>query len=330
MKKQNLLEIGAKILFLCSGAGLAVIILCNAGTGDIGSALAALLVCLMLSVALILNVMEKKKYQNHEERIYELLKSEGLLKSSNNEPGVHFEDAVDILESRLQETSLAETLKTKAELHALQNQINPHFLYNTLEIIRSRALIQGNKDVAKMAEALALQFRYCINQSTELATLRQELDHIRNYLLIQHYRFQDRFQFLEDIEDYDTVGNCRMPILTLQPIIENALIHGVNPKIEGGTITLKIRTSGNKMFLSIIDTGVGMSEETLQRMRLSLHTELPKEKRAGGNRKNPGIALYNVNQRIKLYFGAEYGVDLMSTEGVGTTVTVTLPMVFME
>lgn len=122
-------------------------------------------------------------------------------------------DSVSLLEKldeRLTESATAGALKTEAELHALQNQINPHFLYNTLEIIRSRALIQGNQDVAEMVESLALQFRYCINNQGELATLRQELDHVHNYLLIQRYRFGDRIQYREIIPDSSVMtADCR-------------------------------------------------------------------------------------------------------------------------
>ncbi len=286
------------------------------------AAIIGILVDLLLSMKQA-SVLDASRIQLKNVLVEEGIITDQLFKEES------YGEVLEILQQRLQETSLTETLKTRAELHALQNQINPHFLYNTLEIIRSRALIQGNEDVAKMSEALALQFRYCINQSGDLATLRQELDHIRNYLLIQHYRFQDRFHFHEDIEDIEQLGNCRMPILTLQPIIENALIHGVNPKIEGGNITLQIRTSGEKMFLSVIDDGVGMDEPTLKKMRNALHSESIQVGRSENGRKTPGIALHNVNERVKLYFGSEYGLDIASTEGIGTTVTLVIPIVFM-
>ena len=107
---------------------------------------------------------------------------------------------------KLHEVSIARALKTEAELHALQNQINPHFLYNTLEIIRSRAMRRGSADVAEMAEALGMLFRYCVNSPGELATLAQELDNVHHYLLIQRYRYGDRFTYEEHIENENGTG----------------------------------------------------------------------------------------------------------------------------
>lgn len=237
------------------------------------------------------------------------------------------EEIIEQLSSRLEESSTASALKTEAELHALQNQINPHFLYNTLEIIRSRAMVQGSFDVAEMVESLALQFRYCINNSGEMATLQQELDHVHNYLLIQRYRFGDRFQYKEVIHDEDErVMRSKLPVMTLQPIIENALVHGVNPRVEGGCITLRIRASARRLHIAIEDDGVGIPEEELLRVRRALQENTTFAYRREQGKKSLGIAMRNVNQRIRFYFGENYGVDISSTCGVGTSVFVTLPL----
>lgn len=227
---------------------------------------------------------------------------------------------------QMEETSRASVLKKEAELHALQNQINPHFLYNTLEVIRSRAMKQNVSDVAEMVESLAMQFRYCINNTGDMATLQQELDHVKNYLLIQRYRLGDRFQYQEIIHDPDgTALKSHMPVMTLQPIIENSLMHGINPKIDGGTITVRIRVRGERLHLVVEDDGIGMPEETLLKMRRQLNDNIPVQKEKGKSASN-GIAMQNVNQRIKVYFGDQYGVDITSTEGVGTSVFITLPL----
>lgn len=231
------------------------------------------------------------------------------------------------LAAQLEEYSVEGALKTEAELHALQNQINPHFLYNTLEIIRSRALGQGNSDVAEMVESLALQFRYCINRSGEMATLQEELDHVRNYLLIQHYRFGDHFRYQEVIDSGDDMLlGSKLPVMTLQPIVENALIHGVNPRVEGGCITLRVWATSRRLHIAIEDDGVGISEEDLQLVRRALLENTPASYQRAGSSPSLGIAMRNVNQRIRFYFGENYGVDITSTWGVGTSVFVTLPL----
>ena len=235
------------------------------------------------------------------------------------------------LAAQLAEYSVEGTLKTEAELHALQNQINPHFLYNTLEIIRSRAMVQGNSDVAEMVESLALQFRYCINRSGEMATLEEELDHVRNYLLIQHYRFGEhfRYQTVIDSEDGALLGS-RLPVMTLQPIVENALVHGVNPRVEGGCITLRVRATSRRLHIVVEDDGVGMPEEELQRVRRALLKNTSADYQRAGSSNSLGIAMRNVNQRIRFYFGENYGVDITSTQGVGTSVFVTLPLLYAD
>lgn len=147
---------------------------------------------------------------------------------------------------KLHEVSISRALKTEAELHALQNQINPHFLYNTLEIIRSRAMRRGSADVAEMAEALGMLFRYCINSPGELATLAQELDNVHHYLLIQRYRYGDRFTYEEHIENEDVMDSS-LPVMTLQPLVENALSHGINRRVDGGKITMRVESIGSRL-----------------------------------------------------------------------------------
>lgn len=230
------------------------------------------------------------------------------------------------LEAKLEQTSLAEALKTEAELHALQNQINPHFLYNTLEIIRSKALIQGNEDVADMTEALALQFRYCINRSGDMATFEQELENVHNYILIQSYRYGSRLSYREEIsEEAQNAMTSIMPVMTLQPLMENAIIHGIVPKLEGGTVILRADVFGGRLHISIEDNGVGISEKQLKGIRERLHYNVISQEIQTRTSRSMGIALGNVNQRIKFCFGNEFGVDVVSTQQVGTTVKIILP-----
>lgn len=238
------------------------------------------------------------------------------------------EELLDNLASRIAETSAETALKTEAELHALQNQINPHFLYNTLEIIRSRAMAQRCTDVAEMVESLARQFRYCINNQGEMASLQQELDHVHNYLLIQRYRFGDRFRYKELIGgDTEKLLSTKIPVMTLQPIIENALVHGVSPYVDGGTITLRVRATARRLHIAIEDDGVGMTDEEVQKIRRALQENTVSAYQRQPGKRSLGIAMRNVNQRIRFYFGENYGVDIASTPGVGTSVFVTLPLI---
>ena len=227
------------------------------------------------------------------------------------------------------EQSVQDKVEKQKELNAshiamMQAQLNPHFLYNTLEIIRSRAMRRGSEDVAEMAEALGMLFRYCINSPGELATLAQELDNVHHYLLIQRYRYGDRFTYEEHIENEDVMDSS-LPVMTLQPLVENALSHGINRRVDGGKITMRVESIGSRLQISVEDNGVGIAEDELRRVRKSLRERSgPIERRADSSR-STGIALRNVNRRIQFYFGMQYGVDVASTQDIGTTVIVTLP-----
>lgn len=231
-----------------------------------------------------------------------------------------------LISEKVNEEMYSKNLKMEAELHALQNQINPHFLYNTLEVIRGRALVQNAQDIADMTEALATIFRYNINRPGDVATLQEEIDNVRNYMLIQNCRFGDRFRFETEIEDVeDGILTHVLPVLTLQPLVENAIYHGINERIGGGRIRLKAYLTQRDLLIIISDNGKGMDDVTLQeihRKLVGVSEGLPVEKKTG---RGTGIALTNVNQRIKFYFGKEYGLDVKSTLGIGTTITITIP-----
>lgn len=233
---------------------------------------------------------------------------------------------VDTVKRASQDEYRAQNLRTQAEVYALQSQINPHFLYNTLDTIRSYALISDAEDIAVMTESLSTLFRYSISRPGEMATLREELDNVKNYLRIQQYRFPDKVEYVEDIEDSDIL-NYRMPVLTIQPIVENAIHHGLEMKIGKGYVKVKAFRTDQGITLFISDNGLGMSEETLVRLRQKLERE---EDETGGQRterkgKGSGIALKNVDKRLKFYYGCQYGLKIRSTLDVGTMVEIHLP-----
>jgi two-component system, sensor histidine kinase YesM len=223
----------------------------------------------------------------------------------------------------LSQQEIVSLSKKQAEYLALQNQINPHFLYNTLEAIRGDALIAGQEDIAKTAEALAAYFRYTITEMGDLVTVEDELNNIDSYFIIQRYRFDDKLR-LEVVADEEIVYRCKIPKLTLQPIVENAIFHGLERKSGGGLISILLQTTKKRIVITIKDDGVGMPQEKVNLISQKLEKVkvgyISDEKRAKG-----GIALRNVAQRIKLLFGEEYGLQLYSTEGVGTEVVINLP-----
>ena len=221
--------------------------------------------------------------------------------------------------------------KKQAEYLALQNQINPHFLYNTLEGIRSEALLAGLDSVAEMTEALATFFRYTISQVEHLVTLEDELANIENYYYIQQFRFGDKLALhieYEHDEEWDELDilQFRLPKLTLQPIVENSIYHGIERKIGRGNLVIRICISNERLRIRISDDGMGMAEEKLKLLNEKLR-RLTLDDVQEENGKKGGIALVNVNNRIKLLFGEEYGITFYSREGAGTDVMITLPLV---
>ena len=219
--------------------------------------------------------------------------------------------------------------KKQAEYLALQNQINPHFLYNTLEGIRSEALIAGVDSIAEMTESLATFFRYTISHVEHLVTLEDELANIENYYYIQQFRFGDKLTLsiqydLADMEEMELL-QCRLPKLTLQPIVENSIYHGIERKIGKGNLTIRISATVSRLLIRVSDDGLGMEADVLSALNerlksLSLDDVNPRTDRQGG------IAILNVNNRIKLLFGEAYGIYIYSQPGAGTDVEITLPL----
>ena len=215
----------------------------------------------------------------------------------------------------------------QAELAALQSQINPHFLYNTLDSIRGQALIENNTEIAKMVEALAGFFRYSISRKGELVRLRDEIFNIKNYMMIQQYRFSNRFSLEIIIDKEDEIAyEYLVPRLIIQPIIENAIYHGLKEKLENGIITIEVVLTNNNMTIMVSDNGEGMDSEVLSEInsRIKASGQFFEKKKDDLSRR-AGIALPNINKRIQLLFGEEYGLNLYSTKDIGTDVEILLP-----
>lgn len=217
--------------------------------------------------------------------------------------------------------------KREAQILALQNQINPHFLYNTLETIRSDAISNGALNAGTMAEALATFFRYTISNLDYLVQIVDELENIQNYFTIQHCRFGNKISIRIIYDERDNnVLKLYIPKLILQPIVENAIYHGIEQKLGAGQVIISITYTRQNLDIIISDDGIGIKDDVLLIMNeyLSMDYENYGHEKL---EKNGGIAIRNVNQRIKLLFGEDYGVRLNSIYGIGTDVHIKLPVV---
>lgn len=237
------------------------------------------------------------------------------------------EHAEKELMSRFDKGELLSLSKKQAEYLALQNQINPHFLYNTLEGIRSEAIMAGMDTVAEMTEALATFFRYTISKVDHLVSLEDELANIENYYVIQQYRFGSKLSLSIEYEDDDEMESlsCMIPKLTLQPIVENSIYHGLEEKVGKGRLVIRIARLRERLLITISDDGVGMEPEKLEELNWKMSKASMDDVQVQGE-KQGGIAVVNVNNRIKLLFGEEYGLYFYSTQGIGTDVEITLPV----
>jgi two-component system sensor histidine kinase YesM len=224
--------------------------------------------------------------------------------------GSHFNRMIIRVKDLLQEVTLTEKRKQKADMLALQNQINPHFIYNTLESIRMLAEGSDEPRVAKLTYLLGMQMRYGIVRSEEIVTIGLELDHVRTYLDMLQIRFPDKFSLKIDVPD----SLLSLPVIKLvfQPIVENAVFHGLEPKEGPGAISITGRLNDGKAVFCVEDDGVGMDEDTLRALNNSLMGRADSEKF--------GIGLRNVNERLRLDYGSPFGLRVESESGRGTRV----------
>jgi two-component system sensor histidine kinase YesM len=212
-----------------------------------------------------------------------------------------------------------ENLK-KAELRTLQAQINPHFLYNTLDTIVWMAESNKSDQVIEIVRALSSFFRIALSRGKDWISLQQELEHVKSYLAIQKMRYRDILDYEFDVDD-DLLDSTILK-LTLQPLVENALYHGIKTKRGGGEIIVSVqRGEPNSVVIVVRDDGVGFTPYKLARIRETLSGESSEITM----KKEGGFGLENVNKRIKLYYGQQYGLSIQSHYRAGTQVTVTIP-----
>lgn len=224
-----------------------------------------------------------------------------------------FEHMVLMIQSLVEKVHNEEIVLRKTELKALQAQINPHFLYNTLDSIQWMCEQDNSKDAVKMVGALAKLFRISISHGNEFITISDELKHAESYLIIQSYRYKNQFTYSFDVDK--SVLDCMCNKITIQPFIENAIYHGLDRMVDEGEIKIIVERRGKDIAIIVKDNGLGMTEEQCKAV-------LQK-----GRSDSKGIGVKNVDDRLKIYFGEEYGITIDSELDVGTTVTIKIPKI---
>lgn len=229
--------------------------------------------------------------------------------------GDNFNNMVSQLNDLIKESVERQTLLQEAEIKTLRAQINPHFLYNTLETMSAIAKLEKVKVVSEMSVALGEMLRYSINKEKQFVTLEEDLRLIDYYLFIQKVRFQDKIQIRVNVQE--STKSHYVPPLLIQPIIENAISHGLELKVGTGELTIDIVEDERYLLIKVEDNGLGMDDDTLG----NLFTSAPVKE------DHTGIGLENVKRRIEIFFGKEYGLSIKSRKDCGTTVLMRLPII---
>ena len=226
------------------------------------------------------------------------------------------------LQNHIQQVYIAEIRQRDAEIEALKTQIQPHYLYNTLDVIRMTAITNDDNVTAEMIDSLSGQLKYLIGNARDMVTLQAEIDSIRNYFKIIRIRYENRFELEINIEE--NLLGLEVPQLIIQPVVENAVKYGLKPKSGTGVIAVNAREEDGCLEITVMDNGVGMEPERLKTVQERLESpetvKHPKSKRAS-------LGLKNVYDRIKLMFGDTYGLEISSFENIGTMVKYRLPII---
>jgi len=222
-----------------------------------------------------------------------------------------FSDMVRKISELIDSVYKSQIREKEAEVIAFQSQINPHFLYNTLDSIRWMAVKNKDYAVGEQIEALSDIFRHVLNKGKDMTTIKEELDHLNNYIFIQRSRYGDRI--FVDIQVDESLMEYITPKLILQPLVENSFQHGLECKVGGGKIQIQIEKLENGIKYSVTDDGIGTDQDKITKM-ISSKTE-----------SHNVFALNNINDRIQLKYGKEYGLKFSSQAGIGTTVEVIIP-----
>ncbi len=223
----------------------------------------------------------------------------------------------EIFKEKLMKKEL-ENQQQRIQFELFSSQINPHFLFNTLESIRMQAAINGQEELTLIIMELGKLLRFSLEHKNKLVPLSHELEYLQAYFEIQHFRFQDKINYDIHISPRIALDKIYVLPLILQPIVENAFTHGFSTKKVGGLIDITVLTRNKNLYITINDNGVGMSAEKLTELTASLNSDVL----APSNR----IGIHNVHNRIRLFYGEQYGLRIYSKLSAGTTVTIKLPL----
>ena len=226
-----------------------------------------------------------------------------------------FNNMLDDLKNLINEVYRVEHQRRSAELRALQSQINPHFLYNTLDTIQWKSLDYNAYEVADMINALSKFFRISLSDGKEFITIADEIEHVRNYLKIQEVRYKDKMEYIINLDN--SIEQYLVPKMIIQPLVENSIYHGLKPKRKKGNIEINIKLIRSYIHIEVIDNGVGINKERLKTIQENLKNSYESEH----------YGLYNVNERLKLSFKDKYTISITSKENIGTKVSILIPII---
>lgn len=254
------------------------------------------------------NLIQSTQYLNRTDEIGTLYNEyNAMVESLNTAIKQDYQDKLIILD---------------AQMKSLEARINSHFLFNTLEAINSIAELEDNETIASMSLALGNMFRYTLKTQSEIVTIQDELEHVQDYVSIQQIRFDNRFQLNVDISE--ELRNYKVLKLILQPLVENALYHGLNYCTIGDTITIRVYTKQALLFIDVHDNGQGIVSDTLEILQHTLSEEASFTEL--GHRNKQSIGLKNIHSRIELYYGKGYGLTVTSQSSKWTNIQIKLPI----
>ncbi|WP_342477674.1 sensor histidine kinase [Paenibacillus sp. FSL H7-0350] len=282
-----------------------------------------------IAVVLLLFALASSVYMSNliTRPIKQLIRNMTLVEQGkfDNLPAVRSNDEIGVMASRFEQMSaelkqLVERIyveqgqKVEAEIRALQAQISPHFLYNTLNSVKWIATMQQSDKIVEMTGALISMLRYTAKTDNRLVPIREELEHILHYIVIQKVRYFNRIEFHSEVEG--TLAEQEIPKLSIQPLVENAIFHGIADQ-EDGLLSIEVRRAGNtELTITVKDNGAGMSAEASAKLR----------SRLGGAEDSGGIGVINVHQRVRRLYGDPYGVSFESSPGQGAVFVITIPI----